>query len=137
MTLSAPSGQTVTVVARTAGGTATAGSDYTAVGPTTLTFPPGTTTQSVSVPVLGDTLAEPDETFAVNLARSLSLTRPMEHLLTVQGEHVRMFEAIEAGDAAASRLAMRTHIENACRRVFEGPGGDGVEALRASESVRP
>jgi GntR family transcriptional repressor for pyruvate dehydrogenase complex len=61
--------------------------------------------------------------FAVNLARSLSLKRPMDHLLTVQAEHVRMFEAIEARDKDAARLAMRTHIENACFRVFEGPNG--------------
>lgn len=60
--------------------------------------------------------------FAVNLARSLTLTRPVEHLLTVQAEHVAMFDAIEAGDKEAARLAMRTHIENACSRVFEGPG---------------
>jgi DNA-binding FadR family transcriptional regulator len=60
--------------------------------------------------------------FAINLARSLSLTRPLEHLRTVQTEHVVMLEAIEAGDKDAARLAMRTHIENACSRVFEGPG---------------
>lgn len=74
--------------------------------------------------------------FAVNLARSLSLTRPLEHLLTVQGEHVRMFEAIEAGDKDASRLAMRTHIENACTRIFEGPGGGTDAVLKAPESTR-
>jgi GntR family transcriptional regulator, transcriptional repressor for pyruvate dehydrogenase complex len=62
--------------------------------------------------------------FAVNLARSLTLTRPLEHLLTVQAEHVAMFEAIEAGDREAARTAMRTHIENACSRIFEGPGRD-------------
>lgn len=61
--------------------------------------------------------------FAINLARSLTLTRPLEHLSAVQTEHVVMFEAIEARDKEAARLAMRTHIENACLRVFEGPGG--------------
>ena len=40
VSLSTPSTQTVTVVVQTANGTATAGSDYTAVGPLTLTFPP-------------------------------------------------------------------------------------------------
>ena len=68
--------------------------------------------------------------FAVNLARALALKRPMEHLLTVQAEHVAMFEAIEAQDKEAARLAMRTHIENACFRVFEGPNG----ALLPSQS---
>lgn len=60
--------------------------------------------------------------FAINLARSLAMTRPLEHMLTVQGEHVALFEAIEAGDRDAARLAMRTHVEHGCMRVFEGPG---------------
>ena len=68
--------------------------------------------------------------FAVNLARSLSLTRPLDHLLTVQAEHVAMFEAIEARDKDAARHAMRTHIQNACSRVFEGPGsGERLRSL--------
>ena len=41
----------------------------------------------------------------------------------VQTEHVMMFEAIEAQDKDAARLAMRAHIEDACMRIFEGPGG--------------
>ena len=60
--------QSVTVTAQTANGTATAGSDYTPVGPINLQFSPGTTTQTLTVPVLGDTTLEPDETFAVNLS---------------------------------------------------------------------
>ena len=34
----------------------------------TLTFAPGATTRTVAVPILGDTLSEPDETLTVNLA---------------------------------------------------------------------
>ena len=59
--------------------------------------------------------------FAVNLARSLTLTRPMEHMLIVHAEHVAIFEAIEAQDKEAACRAMRRHIQNACCRVFEGP----------------
>jgi GntR family transcriptional regulator, transcriptional repressor for pyruvate dehydrogenase complex len=59
--------------------------------------------------------------FAINLARSLTLTRPLEHLRAVQTEHVTMFEAIEARDKDAARVAMRAHIEDACTRIFEGP----------------
>ena len=44
----------------------------------------------------------------------------MDHLLTVQAEHVAMFEAIEARDKDAARLAMRTHIENACSARVRG-----------------
>jgi DNA-binding GntR family transcriptional regulator len=36
-----------------------------------------------------------------------------------------MLEAIEARDSDAARLAMRTHIQNACSRIFEGPGSGG------------
>jgi GntR family transcriptional regulator, transcriptional repressor for pyruvate dehydrogenase complex len=68
--------------------------------------------------------------FAINLARSLSLTRPVEHLRTVQNEHVFMFEAIEARDKEAARQAMRAHVENACSRMFDGPGSE-------AKTVRP
>ena len=62
VTLSAASGQTVTVDYATADGTATAPADYTAT-PGTLTFAPGQTTKTVTVPVIGDTLDEANETF--------------------------------------------------------------------------
>jgi len=50
----------------TADGTASAGSDYTATSGT-LSIPAGQTMGEVTVPVLGDTLYEADETFGVNL----------------------------------------------------------------------
>ena len=65
--LDAPSAQTVTVNYKTADGTATAGSDYNAVFGR-LTFARGETTKSILVPVIGDRLAEPNETFFVNLS---------------------------------------------------------------------
>ncbi|HEX6899001.1 MAG TPA: Calx-beta domain-containing protein [Thermoanaerobaculia bacterium] len=68
VSLSTPSSQTVTVQAATADGSATAGVDYTATGPATISFAPGQTSQSFIVPVLGDTLDEADEAFAVNLS---------------------------------------------------------------------
>jgi hypothetical protein len=66
VTLSPPSGKTVTVGYSTADATATAGEDY---APTrgTLTFPPGTVTQSVSTTINSDTRPEADERFFVNL----------------------------------------------------------------------
>lgn len=76
--------------------------------------------------------------FAVNLARSLSLTRPLEHLLTVQAEHVAIFDAIEAKDKDAARLAMRAHIENACCRIFEGTAkGRGDADVAQNEHLSP
>lgn len=67
VTLSPDSSQTVTVDYATANGTAAAGSDYTAVA-NTLTFNPGDTSQTISVPIIGDTGDEADETFFVNLS---------------------------------------------------------------------
>lgn len=67
VSLSRASALPVTVVAQTANGSAAAGSDYTATGPTVLTFVPGETSKSFSVAVTGDDTVEPDETFLVNL----------------------------------------------------------------------
>jgi hypothetical protein len=67
VTLSAASSQTVTVAYATADGTATAGTDYVATTGT-LSFPVGTTTQTLTVQITGDTLPEPNETFFVNLS---------------------------------------------------------------------
>jgi M6 family metalloprotease-like protein len=71
ITLSVSCAQTVTVVADTADGTATAGSDYTAKTGKLLTFAPGETTQTVSVVVAGDSEFEADETFFVNLSSAV------------------------------------------------------------------
>ena len=67
VTLSKASTSAVTVAFATRDGTATAGSDYVAASGT-ITFAPGQTTRTIVVSVRGDTLHEPDETFAVNLA---------------------------------------------------------------------
>jgi hypothetical protein len=65
-TLSAVTPDTVTVDYATANGSATAGTDYVATSGS-LTFAPGTTTQTIIVPVLGDTVGEANELFFVNL----------------------------------------------------------------------
>ncbi|MDA8018318.1 MAG: hypothetical protein MPN21_12800 [Thermoanaerobaculia bacterium] len=67
VTLSAPSGRTVTVDYATADGTATAPGDYTAIM-ATLTFNPGDVSQLATVSVNGDTMQEGDETFQVDLS---------------------------------------------------------------------
>ncbi len=79
VTLSRASGQTVTASYATADVTATAGSDYNAVSGT-LSFAPGVTTQTVTVPVRGDTLDEANETFTVNLTNPANAT-----IATAQG----------------------------------------------------
>lgn len=56
----------------------------------------------------------------IGITRTLSLMRPQERLLAVQREHLEVYDAIMAHDADRARQAMRTHLENARRRVFEG-----------------
>ena len=71
VSLSAASGKQVTVkyaVDGTDAGTATSGTDYTAVTETTLTFAVGDTSKTVTVKVKGDTLNEPDETVRLTLS---------------------------------------------------------------------
>jgi YD repeat-containing protein len=70
VSLSAASGRTVSVNYSTADGTATS-ADYISTSGT-LTFPPGTITQTIPVAVNGDVVAEPDETFVVNLSSAVN-----------------------------------------------------------------
>ncbi len=74
VSLSAESGQLVTVNVATADGSATAGADYEALLPATVTFNPGETTKTVAVAVKGDTLDEIDESFFVNLSNAGNAT---------------------------------------------------------------
>jgi hypothetical protein len=74
VTLSAVSGQTVTVNYATADGTATtAGNDYAATSGT-LTFNPGDTTKPITVTINGDATFEPNETFFINLTTPVNAT---------------------------------------------------------------
>ena len=79
VTLAYAGTQTVTVNYATSDGTATAPGDYTGTSGT-LTFSPGITIQTVTVPVIGDIQAEPDETFAVTLSNATNAA-----ILTAQG----------------------------------------------------
>ncbi len=66
VSLSESGNRPVTVTYQTAAGSATEGLDYqSAAG--SVVFAPGETTHTVTVPVIGDLLDEPDETFTVEL----------------------------------------------------------------------
>ncbi|MFM8702460.1 MAG: Calx-beta domain-containing protein [Planctomycetia bacterium] len=71
LTLSAPSATPVTVRWNTVNGTATAGRDYVAARGA-VTFAPGQTRRTIAVAVIGDRIAEADETFRVNLSSPLN-----------------------------------------------------------------
>ncbi|HYG83090.1 MAG TPA: Calx-beta domain-containing protein, partial [Pyrinomonadaceae bacterium] len=74
VSLSAASGHSVTVKYATADGTALAASDYTALSLRTMTFAPGETGQTVTVPVRGDTLDEANENFKLVLSAPVNAT---------------------------------------------------------------
>ena len=67
VSLSRTSTQRITVNYATSNGTAVAGEDYTATSGT-LTFSPGETSKTVSVPVLDDAIDEGNETFVLTLS---------------------------------------------------------------------
>ena len=67
ISLSEASGQTATVNYATADGTATQPADYTSLSGT-LTFTPGTTTRTVTIPVIGESVPEANESFFLNLS---------------------------------------------------------------------
>ena len=75
VSLSGPSGKSITIDYTTADGTATAADgDYTAAGPTTLTFTAGQTSKTVALTIGGDTKDEDNETFDVNLSNEVNVT---------------------------------------------------------------
>jgi len=69
LSLSAMSGFDIAVDYQTSDGTATAGSDYTAVSGQG-TIPAGSLSTTIAVAVMGDTVDEPDETFTVMLSNA-------------------------------------------------------------------
>jgi hypothetical protein len=74
LTLAEPSASTVTVDVSTMDGSATAGSDYTALPLTTVSFAPGEVSKTVSVAILDDLLGEGSETFSLVLSNPVNAT---------------------------------------------------------------
>ena len=73
VTLSGASGSTITVNFASAAGTATAGTDYVTTSGS-LSFAPGVTAQTITVPVVGEQANELDEQYVVNLTSPVNAT---------------------------------------------------------------
>lgn len=56
----------------------------------------------------------------INITRNLSLRHPPSRLELVQQEHLAIVVAIKEGDAVAARDAMKSHLNNARTRMFDG-----------------
>ncbi len=117
VTLSHVSDVPVTVQFQTMNGTAVAPGDYTAAGPTTLTFPPMTLTQTLSIAVQGERVIEPDETFQVILSNpaNAQITRGTAQGTILNDDATRVFVA-DSGDDA-NRCALK---ETPCRSLAGG-----------------
>lgn len=74
VTLIPASGADTTVDFATANGTAASGQDYNEITTTTLTIPEGSTVETINVLVLGDTKAEGNENYFVNLSNAIGAT---------------------------------------------------------------
>ena len=70
--LSGPSATALVIPVSTANGSATAGSDYTALTDMNVTIAAGATTQTVSIDITNDDVDEADETFTVSIGTLLS-----------------------------------------------------------------
>ncbi len=79
VSLSAPSGRPISLAIATADDSANGGADYQPIS-ATLNFSPGQTSQTASVLIVGDDLAEADERFFVNLTNPVNV-----ELLDAQG----------------------------------------------------
>ena len=106
LTLSNPSSQTVTVLAQTADGTATAPGDYTAVGPLTVTFDPGR-------------LRSPSPSRSREIPRS-SRTKPSSS--TSREPRARPFPTARRWEPSRTTTGFSPSRSTTCRRSRVTPG---------------
>lgn len=124
--------QTVTVEYATSDGSAKAGQDYTATSGT-LTFAPNETTKTITVPILADTVAEPDESFTVTLSNPTNATLLVAQATgTIQNDDVvvacgprpRVTQTLTAGGGALAvhveSSALNTPANNPLQRIQFG-----------------
>ena len=90
----------VAMVSTVAGGTATAGADYTAVTNKAVTFAVGSSTATLTVAIVDDTLVEPDETVNVQIMSVTggAIGAPSTAVLTIVSDDVAGI--VQLGQAA-------------------------------------
>jgi hypothetical protein len=149
VSLTNPSSRTVTVDAATVNGSAVAGSDYTALATTRLTFAPNETSKTVTVPVIGDLVDENNETFFLNLtnAQNAEIEDPDSRGLgtIVDGDTSRISIAAASkaeGNTGTSVLSFPVSMDRANDRtvtvqysVTAGTATAGSDYVNASGTV--
>jgi hypothetical protein len=139
--LSAAISQPVTVNYTTRDGTAVAGSDYTPLSGT-LTFAPGETGQTLTLPILGDSDAEPDETFTLELSDPLnaSLAVASSAVIAIRNDDLPLIgiaplRAVEGNDparylsATVSLSAASSQIVTVNYAMVDGTATAGTDYL--------
>lgn len=124
VTLSAPAQVPLSVVYRTADGTALADQDYVPVSARTLVFAPGETTLVAAVQVFGDEVPEPDETLRVTLSEPVHTSLGVAHatgtIVDDDAERVRA-SALKGSMGAFGRVMMADAVDVIGERFMEGP----------------
>lgn len=126
VSLSAPSGRTVTVGYATANGTAVAGTDYVAASGT-VTFTPGVVLQQATVSVSGDIVVEPAETFTVTLSAPVNATLGT----TVGTGTITDDDVLPTAVADSYATAFNTPLVVAAPGVLANDSNDGGGAMTA------
>jgi hypothetical protein len=119
VSLSNPSYQAVTANYAMADGTATAGVDYGAFPPGTLTIPAGSTGIDFSGPIANDTIYEPDETFSFALSSPTNATLGTSSVATgtIRNDDPRPFLSVDSpsvseGDNGTKTLTFTVRMTN-------------------------
>ncbi|MCG6538005.1 MAG: S8 family serine peptidase, partial [Syntrophales bacterium LBB04] len=136
VTLSAASGLTVTVNYATSNGSATAGGDYTATSGT-LTFNPGDTSKTISVPITNDTAVEGNETFTVTLSSpsNATLGGTTTHTYTIIDNDTPVWQSVPGASASPPALAWNPSANKQQKVVREAVGTIWTSSFDANGTV--
>jgi len=129
VTLSAPNALAVSVDFATADGTALQPGDYTAASGT-LTIPAASVTGVISVPVVGDVLDEPNETFVVNLSNPVNDTLLDPQAVGTIVDDDALAEACTITGTSASEQLTGTPGDDV---ICAGNGHDVVDGLGGND----
>lgn len=146
--LNRPAPNTVTVAYSTGGGTATPNADYRPANGT-LSFPPGSLTQSFTIEILRDNLNEPNETLEIRLTAPTNAVIVGSSVATLMitdsdapptvrfaGERRTLAESV--GSAALSiELSQPSAIDVAVPYVVSGSAGTADHSLRSGAMLIP
>ena len=133
---SAASGKTVTVdYADTGRGTATSGTDYTALAAGTVTFSPGDTSETITVSVTGDPVVERHETVVLSLSNLTNARFLTASMNTVTGT-IRDDDGFPTADAGPDQTVAEGDTVTLTGSGSD-PDGDPITEYRWTQTAGP